>query len=200
MPPWRLEELQLAASVLEYPISDDEMGERFWNFGGITNRGHLENLLTNRINTTTNHDFLHYEPIDDGRLVETKLVSEMVCKKLSERLLGVIEGRMNEVKGLLDGIPPAASLRGSMFEAKAHAKLRDGLELEHSALSSLLLNKGPFHQPKSKTMDNRILFFQMTVSKTHPVHAFGIIYVLDRLGLLELVRTNPKQAALVFMT
>ncbi|KAI9983769.1 hypothetical protein PInf_007843 [Phytophthora infestans] len=93
MPPWRLEELQLAASVLEYPISDDEMGERFWNFGGvarncfllereevvltiqdltkpieqITNRGHLENLLTNRINTTTNHDFLHYEPIDDGR-------------------------------------------------------------------------------------------------------------------------------------
>ncbi|EEY53999.1 uncharacterized protein PITG_07685 [Phytophthora infestans T30-4] len=97
----------------------------------ITNRGHLENLLTNRINTTTNHDFLHYEPIGDGRLVETKLVSEMVCKKLSERLLGVIEGRTNEVKALLDGIPPAASLRGSMFKAKAHAKLRDGLELEN---------------------------------------------------------------------
>ncbi|EEY53998.1 uncharacterized protein PITG_07683 [Phytophthora infestans T30-4] len=100
MPPWKLEELQLAASVLEYPFSDDEMEERFWNFGGvarncfllkreevvltirdltkpieqITNRGHLENLLTNRINTTTNHDFLHYEPIGDGRLGLLELV------------------------------------------------------------------------------------------------------------------------------
>ncbi|KAI9981203.1 hypothetical protein PInf_008847 [Phytophthora infestans] len=286
MPPWSLKELQLAASVLEYPISDDEMEERFWNFGGvarncfllkqeqvvltikdltkpieqITDRGHLENLLMNRENTIANHRFLHYEPVDDGRSVETKLVSEMVSKRFSERLLGVIEGRMNEVKALLDGIPPAASLRGSMFEAKAHAKLRDGLQLkvlelkaqgvftvktrqkretfdiersdpadnfEHSALSSLLLKKGPYHQPKSKTMESidgfyfpktlvsgkrkqstalsmnmsskRILLFQMTVSKTHPVRAFGIIYVLDRLGLLELVKTNSKRAALVFM-
>ncbi|EEY59991.1 uncharacterized protein PITG_13156 [Phytophthora infestans T30-4] len=114
MPPWSLKELQLAASVLEYPISDDEMEERFWNFGGITDRGHLENLLMNRENTIANHRFLHYEPVDDGRSVETKLVSEMVSKRFSERLLGVIEGRMNEVKALLDGIPPAASLRGSI--------------------------------------------------------------------------------------
>ncbi|KAI9981308.1 hypothetical protein PInf_008964 [Phytophthora infestans] len=175
MPPWSLKELQLAASVLEYPISDDEMEERFWNFGGvarncfllkqeqvvltikdltkpieqITDRGHLENLLMNRENTIANHRFLHYEPVDDGRSVETKLVSEMVSKRFSERLLGVIEGRMNEVKALLDGIPPAASLRGSMFEAKAHAKLRDGLQLKTNSKRAALV----FMVPQSGMKD-----------------------------------------------
>ncbi|KAJ8577388.1 hypothetical protein ON010_g1824 [Phytophthora cinnamomi] len=35
MPPWDLEELQVAAFVLNYPICDDEIEDRFWNFGGV---------------------------------------------------------------------------------------------------------------------------------------------------------------------
>ncbi|EGZ26028.1 hypothetical protein PHYSODRAFT_437927, partial [Phytophthora sojae] len=114
MPPWTLRELQLAASVLNYAISDDEMQERFWKFGGISDRGRLENLLEGNENEDTRHRFLHYEPIGDGGEKEEKLVSDMVCEKLSERLLQVIKRSMNAVKGLLEGIPAAASLRGGI--------------------------------------------------------------------------------------
>ncbi|KAG7375845.1 hypothetical protein PHYPSEUDO_015130 [Phytophthora pseudosyringae] len=39
----------------------------------------------------------------------------------------------------------------------------------------------------------------MTISKTHPVNASGIISVLKNLGLLEAVKSNPRQAALLFV-
>ncbi|EGZ26615.1 hypothetical protein PHYSODRAFT_477621, partial [Phytophthora sojae] len=99
MPPWALElRLQLAAAVLDYPLaprsSDDEMEERFWNFGGvashclnldfeaipeaihelmgpitrITDRGDLQNLLVG--NNDTRHRFLHYRP---PRLQRTRI-------------------------------------------------------------------------------------------------------------------------------
>ncbi|KAG1703595.1 hypothetical protein DVH05_007539 [Phytophthora capsici] len=88
LPPWTLEELQLAASVLEYPFSDDEIENRFWNFGGvarnffkldpvnikiaiheltesieaITESGKLENLLLGKRTSDTYGDFLLYNP------------------------------------------------------------------------------------------------------------------------------------------
>ncbi|KAL3663422.1 hypothetical protein V7S43_011827 [Phytophthora oleae] len=274
MPPWTLEELQLAASVLEYPFRDDEIESRFWNFGGVvrncflldpagipvaideltkpieatSDSKKLENLLVGTQNDDTHHRFLHYEPKGDGRQWDTKIVSDMVREKLAERLYSVIKGKMNKVEALLDGIPPAASLRGSIFEAHAHTKLKDANYLDArpldgpnqsdnkrfkmqpsdeidifqgNAITAALLNGGPYHKPKEKNFasvdgfffpklpvgevpsmnekDKRILLFQMTVSKNHHVRASGIIYLLEKLGLLDLVKANPKRAALIFV-
>ncbi|KAG3246629.1 hypothetical protein PI124_g8653 [Phytophthora idaei] len=44
-----------------------------------------------------------------------------------------------------------------------------------------------------------ILMLQMTISMTHPVKASGILSVLEKLGLLEVVNSDPKRAALVFV-
>ncbi|EGZ06425.1 hypothetical protein PHYSODRAFT_307359 [Phytophthora sojae] len=41
--------------------------------------------------------------------------------------------------------------------------------------------------------------FQMTISKTHPVNALGIIMVLKKLGLLEEVKKDPNRVALVLV-
>ncbi|KAG7375088.1 hypothetical protein PHYPSEUDO_005123, partial [Phytophthora pseudosyringae] len=46
---------------------------------------------------------------------------------------------------------------------------------------------------------NLLILFQVKFSETHPVNASGIISVLNKLGLLEAVKSNPKQAALVFV-
>ncbi|KAG1703598.1 hypothetical protein DVH05_007542 [Phytophthora capsici] len=92
---------------------------------------------------------------------------------------------------------------------------------QSNAIAPELLSNGPYHKPNEKnfasidgfffpkllvgeapTMDEknkRILLFQMAVSKDNPVRASGIIYLLDKLGLLDLVKTNPKRAALVFV-
>ncbi|KAG2893827.1 hypothetical protein PC115_g18324 [Phytophthora cactorum] len=46
---------------------------------------------------------------------------------------------------------------------------------------------------------NRVILFQMTISMTHPVKASGILSVLEKLGLLEVINSDPKRAALVFV-
>ncbi|KAG3156581.1 hypothetical protein PC128_g21844 [Phytophthora cactorum] len=46
---------------------------------------------------------------------------------------------------------------------------------------------------------NRVILFQMTISMTHPVKASGILSVLEKLGLLEVINSDPKRAALVFI-
>ncbi|KAG1709895.1 hypothetical protein DVH05_016909 [Phytophthora capsici] len=272
LPPWTLEELQLAASVLEYPFSDDEIENRFWNFGGvarnffkldpvnikiaiheltesieaITESGKLENLLLGKRTSDTYGDFLLYNPKGDGRLYDTAIVSDMVREKLSERLFSITRSKLDKVYALLKGIPPAASLRGWIFENYAHSKLQEAKRFsarslvqsdrkevfkmqpsdeidvfQRNAIAPALLNNGPYHKHQQKnfesidgfffpklpvgeapTMDEknkRILLFQMTVSKDNPVRASGIIYLLEKLGLLDLVKANPKRAALVFV-
>eukprot|EP00644_Phytophthora_capsici_P001786 jgi/Phyca11/108001/e_gw1.14.820.1 len=117
LPPWTLEELQLAAFVLDYPFTDDEIESRFWKFGGvvrnclvldpeevdiaideltkpiaeIADAGHLRNLLLGTRNDDTHHRFLLYEPKGDGRRCDTEIVSNMVRQKLGEQLFSVIE-------------------------------------------------------------------------------------------------------------
>ncbi|KAG7376474.1 hypothetical protein PHYPSEUDO_013319 [Phytophthora pseudosyringae] len=46
---------------------------------------------------------------------------------------------------------------------------------------------------------NLLILFQMTISKSHPMNASGIISVLKKLGLVKAVKSNPNQAALVFV-
>ncbi|KAG1692085.1 hypothetical protein DVH05_025893 [Phytophthora capsici] len=272
LPPWTLEELQLAASVLGYPFSDDEIENRFWNFGGvarnffkldpvnikiaihelteqieaITDSRKLENLLLGKPISKTHDSILLYNPKRDGRLYGTAIVSDMVREKLSERLFSITRSKLDKVYALLKGIPPAASLRGLSFENYAHSKLQeakrlsarslvqsdrkevfkmqpsDQIDVFHgNAIAPELLNNGPYHKHQLKnfasidgfffpkllvgetpTMDEknkRILLFQMAISKDNPVRASGIIYLLDKLGLLDLVKANPKRAALVFV-
>lgn len=45
----------------------------------------------------------------------------------------------------------------------------------------------------------RLLLFQMTVSMHHPVKASALVDVLAKLGLLDIVQSNPSRAALVFV-
>ncbi|EGZ24366.1 hypothetical protein PHYSODRAFT_260121 [Phytophthora sojae] len=96
------------------------------------------------------------------------------------------------------------------------------------SLSPLEATRGPYYQLKSNTMDSinafylptmperadgqdivawwesnpdsRLVLFQMTVSKSSDVNAFGVIHVLDKLGLLESVAKEPWRVALVYMS
>ncbi|EGZ26623.1 hypothetical protein PHYSODRAFT_468341, partial [Phytophthora sojae] len=184
---------------------DDELQERFWNFGGvaqnclnldfeaipkaihdltepiahITDRGDLKNLLVG--NNDTRHRFLHYQPISTGRRKTTKLVSDMICEKLSDELLQVTKGRINDVKLMLMVVPEVVSLYGWVFEGSAHAILQGGLKMSARPLAaagaqktvftisstagsavfktealapSLLTSSGPYHKPKSKILDS----------------------------------------------
>ncbi|KAG7376164.1 hypothetical protein PHYPSEUDO_014143 [Phytophthora pseudosyringae] len=98
-------------------------------------------------------------------------------------------------------------------------------EFKLKDLSPAAAMRGPYHKPESDQFEsidgfylpkmdstevtapelvtwntsNRLILFQMTISKTHPVNASGIISVLKKLGLLKAVKSNPKQAALVFV-
>ncbi|KAG1709899.1 hypothetical protein DVH05_016913 [Phytophthora capsici] len=272
MPPWTLGELQLATSVLEYSFTADEIESRFWKFGGvprncfeldparvgtairglinpieeITNSEKLENLLFEEPTSDEHDSLLLYNPEADGRLYETTIVSDMVCEKLVERLFYIAKGNMAKVHELVEGIRPAASLRGWIFKIYAHSKLQERKQLrtrslaqpdrkelfkmqpsdeidvfQSNAIAPALLNNGPYHKPNEKnfesidgfffpkllvgeapTMDEknkRILLFQMAVSKDNSVRASGIIYLLEKLGLLDLVKANPEYATFVFV-
>eukprot|EP00644_Phytophthora_capsici_P004982 jgi/Phyca11/96579/e_gw1.1.388.1 len=116
LPPWTLEELQLAASVLEYPFSDDEIENRFWNFGGvarnffkldpvnikiaiheltesieaITESGKLENLLLGKRTSDTYGDFLLYNPKGDGRLYDTAILGLLDLVKANPKRAALV--------------------------------------------------------------------------------------------------------------
>ncbi|KAK1943306.1 hypothetical protein P3T76_004702 [Phytophthora citrophthora] len=272
LPPWTLEELQLAASVLDYPFSDDKIENRFWKFGGvarncfmldpgrlpceldeltkptevITCREALDKLLVGVPMDDRHRYFLHYEPKGDGRQWDTKLVSAMVREKLAKRLFSIIKGRMNQAQDLLLGIPDGESLRRSILEVRVHTKLQRGRPLiarrldvatergtrfkivksaemdifQSNELTTALLNNGPYHKLKQNNFlsmdgfyfpvlpvgetpsldekDKRILLFRIADSTTLPVRASGIIYLLKKLGLLDMVKANPKHAAQIF--
>ncbi|KAL3663414.1 hypothetical protein V7S43_011819 [Phytophthora oleae] len=112
----------------------------------------------------------------------------------------------------------ADTTRGARFNIVKSAEIDI---FQGNAITAALLNGGPYHKPKEKNFasvdgfffpklpvgevpsmnekDKRILLFQMTVSKNHHVRASGIIYLLEKLGLLDLVKANPKRAALIFV-
>ena len=50
-----------------------------------------------------------------------------------------------------------------------------------------------------KDENRRLVLFQMTQAKTHPVNGIGLVNVLTHLKLLEIVRANPKKVALIFV-
>eukprot|EP00644_Phytophthora_capsici_P004959 jgi/Phyca11/96981/e_gw1.1.1469.1 len=89
----------ISASVLEYPFSDDEIENRFWNFGGFFKLGHKTRGFTSR---------------ETKRMMvfcSTTYDTGMVREKLSERLFSITRSKLDKVYALLKGLPPAASLR-----------------------------------------------------------------------------------------
>ncbi|KAG7390842.1 hypothetical protein PHYPSEUDO_006664 [Phytophthora pseudosyringae] len=98
-------------------------------------------------------------------------------------------------------------------------------EFKLKDLSPAAAMRGPYHKPESDQFEsidgfylpkmdstevtapqlvvwnaiNLLILFQITISKTHPVNASGIISVLKKLGLLKAVKSNPRQAALLFV-
>jgi hypothetical protein len=49
------------------------------------------------------------------------------------------------------------------------------------------------------TTDSMLLMFQITVQERHPVKASGLIDLLNRLNKLELVKSNPEIAKIIFV-
>ncbi|KAF4142072.1 hypothetical protein GN958_ATG08772 [Phytophthora infestans] len=171
MHPWTLKELQLDASngLKLGPNNTPRAVEKLRKpVEYICNRGNLEYLLLGTKTTVTSFRVLPYEPTGDGRDVDTKLVSAMVCESLSERLLYVMSHRVNEGQVLIDGIPLAALIRGSMLETTAHP----GTVTEREV-------------PTYTFLPNN-------------VRAFESINVLIQLGLLDQVKVNPRRFALLF--
>ncbi|ETP46547.1 hypothetical protein F442_07210 [Phytophthora nicotianae P10297] len=47
--------------------------------------------------------------------------------------------------------------------------------------------------------ENRLILFQMSISKVYPVNVSEIMSVFEKLGLLEAVKSNPNLVALLFV-
>ncbi|KAE9118929.1 hypothetical protein PF006_g18473 [Phytophthora fragariae] len=149
MPLWTLDELQEAATLLNYPISDDLIKERFEKFGGIareclcldpviSKKAELD--LTKQMNAIfdpnelrkllleyeTSHYLVHYAPKANRAFTGRQLASDFVEQKLQERMLTKSYEQREDLRNLISSWEGAASLRGWIFEVDEHEKLRQG--------------------------------------------------------------------------
>ncbi|KAE9043581.1 hypothetical protein PR003_g3485 [Phytophthora rubi] len=149
MPLWTLDELQEAATLLNYPISDDLIKERFEKFGGIareclcldpviSKKAELD--LTKQMNAIfdpnelrkllleyeTSHYLVHYAPKANRAFTGRQLASDFVEQKLQERMLTKSYEQREDLRNLISSWEGAYSLRGWIFEVDAHEKLRQG--------------------------------------------------------------------------
>ncbi|KAG3139963.1 hypothetical protein C6341_g20159 [Phytophthora cactorum] len=208
-------------------ITDDIIEERFYSFGGVARECLLQeealaefkkrdlnkeieqirdveefsHLVDGVGNRSACHRVLHYVPGEDTRWVDTKLASPFVGENLALHLLKSVKNDKKSLHTSLEGIPEATATRGPY----------------HKPESTRFESINGFYLPKMKPTGsstvvtaedviawntdakNRVILFQMTISMTHPVKASGILSVLEKLGLLEVINSDPKRAALVFV-
>ncbi|KAE9025667.1 hypothetical protein PF005_g5784 [Phytophthora fragariae] len=125
MPLWTLDELQEAATLLNYPISDDLIKARFEKFGGVAREclsldpvvsKKAERDLTKQMNAIfdpnvlrkllleheTSHYLLHYVPEADRAFTVPQLASEFVEEKLQERMLTKSYEQREDLRNLIE--------------------------------------------------------------------------------------------------